>query len=115
MGCSGPVCGYRRIPTSRRSEGTTMPSSIDDCGVTRQKLFHNRRSAASQQARGKLQETPSCGRRRVERERPQSWPHRTVEVRMTNRVINIVFALALLGTCAVGQDKGQARTAASVG
>jgi hypothetical protein len=33
---------------------------------------------------------------------------------MTNRVVNIVFALALLGTCAVGQDQGQARTAASV-
>jgi hypothetical protein len=78
-------------------------------------LFHNRRSAASQQARGGLQETPSCGRHRVERGRPQSWPHRTVEARITNRVVNIVFALALLGTCAVGQDKGQARTAATVG
>src|ERR1700752_5392569 len=95
MGCPGPACGYRRIRTSRRSEGTTTPSAIDDCGVTRQMIYHNRRSAASQQARGGLQETPSCGRHRVEREGHQSWPHRIVEVRMTNRVVNIVFALAL--------------------
>jgi hypothetical protein len=33
---------------------------------------------------------------------------------MTNRVVNVVLALALLGACAVGQDQGQSRTVASV-
>jgi hypothetical protein len=33
---------------------------------------------------------------------------------MTNRVVNIVFALALFGACALGQDQGQSRTVASV-
>jgi hypothetical protein len=33
---------------------------------------------------------------------------------MTNRVVNTVFALALLGACALGQDQGQSRTVAGV-
>ena len=33
---------------------------------------------------------------------------------MTNRVVNTLLALALLGACAPGQDKGQSRTVASV-
>jgi hypothetical protein len=33
---------------------------------------------------------------------------------MTNRVVNIVLTLALLGACALGQDEGQSRTVASV-
>jgi hypothetical protein len=33
---------------------------------------------------------------------------------MTNRVVNTVLALALLGACALGQDQGHSRTVASV-
>jgi hypothetical protein len=33
---------------------------------------------------------------------------------MTDRVVNTVLALALLGACALGQDQGQSRTAAGV-
>jgi hypothetical protein len=33
---------------------------------------------------------------------------------MTNRVVNTVFALALLGACALSQDQGQSRTVARV-
>jgi hypothetical protein len=38
----------------------------------------------------------------------------TEKVRMTNRVVNTVLALTLLGACALGQDKGRSRTVASV-